>query len=333
MAIGAIHLAWLRRLKAKNAFGDLRSVIDLGPQDIQLEQAILNGALRGLVEQEKVDRVLNSIYLNGRIDSNAQAGFYSLFGLDQYESIDVDDTRATYRVDLNRPDIQLSEYDVVTNFGTTEHVFNIGEAFKTVHNLTKPGGLSLHCVPCFAFINHGFYNIHPNLFVEMVRANKYEFVDFSYFDNAFVRNVRLGREGVESFDLDSLPVQMRDMERTQFFMNKVVAQFYRNLLSDETRREIGALSPASKKAWTKEYPTEKFDICYVFDLIFFAMRRPRERMPFIMPIQNPSGVAPLDGQVWSSAEVASTADMSAARNRWKSMARGLVRRLRRKFVR
>ena len=83
MAIGAIHLAWLRRLKAKNAFGDLRSVIDLGPQDIQLEQAILNGALRGLVEQEKVDRVLNSIYLNGRIDSNAQADFYSLFGLDQ----------------------------------------------------------------------------------------------------------------------------------------------------------------------------------------------------------------------------------------------------------
>ena len=148
---------------------------------------------------------------------------FTVFSVSTSKSIDVDDTRATYRVDLNRPDIQLSEYDVVTNFGTTEHVFNIGEAFKTVHNLTKPGGLSLHCVPCFAFINHGFYNIHPNLFVEMVRANKYEFVDFSYFDNAFVRNVRLGREGVESSILNCCPSRCVSMDVLESFMQVVVA--------------------------------------------------------------------------------------------------------------
>jgi SAM-dependent methyltransferase len=77
---------------------------------------------------------------------------------------------------------------VVTNFGTAEHVFDIATAFRSMHRLVKPGGVILHCMPAFAFIDHGFYNIHPVFYIELAKANAYDIVDFSYVDNMFVRN-------------------------------------------------------------------------------------------------------------------------------------------------
>lgn len=291
MAIGAIHLAWLRRLAERNCFDRLQNVIDLGPQDIQVERPILERAMRSLAPRDEMDGLLARIYGSGNAAGpDAQAPFYKLFGLGPYASIDVADERATYRLDLSEPVEAVPEFDVVTNFGTTEHVFNIGEAFRSIHRLTRPGGISLHCVPCFAFINHGFYNIHPNLFVEMACANEYELVDFSYFDNAFVRNVRLSRGGVEYFDLDSLPVKLADMENTQTFMTKVVDIFYQNLIAPGTRDAIAALDPATRLLPESAYPSRQHHICFVFDLIFFAMRRPLTRKSFVMPMQDTSGV-------------------------------------------
>src|SRR5215467_10326298 len=150
MAIGAIHLAWMRRLADQGQFHDLHSVIDLGPQDVQLERHILDEGIGHLGSRDRVQKLLDKIYVNGRVARDSQPPFYSLFSLGPYASIDAVDERATYRLDLNLPVKSLPEFDVVTNFGTTEHVFNIGEAFRTIHNLTKPGGVSLHCVPCFA---------------------------------------------------------------------------------------------------------------------------------------------------------------------------------------
>lgn len=292
MAIGAIHLSWMRHLAQKGIFKDLHSVIDLGPQDIQLEHDVLRQAMLPIAPKD-IDSLLGTMYSGGRIAPNAQVPFYSLFGLGPYESIDNDDTRATHRLDLNQPVRGLSEFDVVTNYGTTEHVFNIGEAFRTIHNLTRPGGVSLHCVPSFAFINHGFYSINPNVFVEMARANNYELVDFSYFDNAFVRNVTMSRNGIDAFDISTLPIKLEDMEQSQIFMTKVVDQFLKNVYAEDTRIEISNVDPATRDLPPSEYPSRKHHICFVFDLIFIAMRRPSKRMPFVMPIQNANGVPPL----------------------------------------
>ncbi len=290
MAIGPIHLSWMRRLADRSCFDGLKSVIDLGPQDIQIERHILQDALAHRIPSAKLGAVLDKLYPSGRVAPDGQPDFYALFDLGPYASIDLDDARATYRLDLNQPISGIPEFDVVTNYGTTEHVFNIGEALRSIHTLTAPGGLSLHCVPCFAFVNHGFYTINPNVFVEMARANHYEIEDFSYFDNAFVRNVEMGRDGVLRFDLDSLPIRISDMEDTRKFMTKVVNRFHENLSAKNTRREISALG---RNILPHRYPSEHFHICYVFDLIFFAMRRPQKRMPFVMPIQNASGVPPI----------------------------------------
>jgi hypothetical protein len=53
MAIGAIHLAWMRRLAEPNCFQNLHSVIDLGPQDIQLDRPVLARAVCSFASHKK----------------------------------------------------------------------------------------------------------------------------------------------------------------------------------------------------------------------------------------------------------------------------------------
>lgn len=69
--------------------------------------------------------------------------------------------------DLNRhydddlyPSWASPRFDVVLDPGTLEHCFNIGQAFKNVRSLCRPGGHILHINPLSMF-NHGFWNLNP----------------------------------------------------------------------------------------------------------------------------------------------------------------------------
>jgi SAM-dependent methyltransferase len=293
MAIGPIHLAWLKRVAQSGVFRGSKSVIDLGPQDIQISRPILAQAMRTVTPADRLAGLLAAIFDGESVRFTAQRDFYALFGLQEYASLDAQDERADYKLDLNVPVSDLPEFDVVTNFGTTEHVFNVGEAFKTIHELTRPGGVSLHAIPSFAFINHGFYNVHPNAIIEMARANGYELLNFSYVDNTFWRNQLLAAKGVDAIDFAALPIRLEDMENSQTFMAKVVATFYRNLTARETRKAISDLGELTGSGDSGSYPSGRFQIGYVFDLIFVALRRPQTRQPFVMPMQDPAGVRPL----------------------------------------
>ena len=40
------------------------------------------------------------------------------------------------------------QFDIVSNLGTFEHVFNIANCFENMHNVCKRDGLMLHVIPC-----------------------------------------------------------------------------------------------------------------------------------------------------------------------------------------
>jgi SAM-dependent methyltransferase len=65
-------------------------------------------------------------------------------------------------------------FDLVTNNGTGEHIFNQHAVFKNVHQLCVPGGVMLHILPFIPWVNHGFYNYNPVLFRDLGAANGYE---------------------------------------------------------------------------------------------------------------------------------------------------------------
>jgi hypothetical protein len=76
------------------------------------------------------------------------------------------------------------EFDIVTNFGTTEHVRGgQHESFLNCHNFTKPNGFMVHVVPMVGRMqrNHSpeqavYYSEH--FFNNLAEANGYEVLDF-----------------------------------------------------------------------------------------------------------------------------------------------------------
>jgi SAM-dependent methyltransferase len=136
----------------------------LGKTGRQIDAAAFN-RIAGLVGPEKKDKV---------------GPLYRAMGFAEYVAIDINTLYGSLVMDLNEDIAKtygyLRTFDLVTNFGTGEHVFNQSTVFRNMHQLAKPGGLLAFNLPFFNNINHGFFNFSPGLFLDLAHANDYELV-------------------------------------------------------------------------------------------------------------------------------------------------------------
>ncbi len=98
-------------------------------------------------------------------------GYQSIIAIDMHG-------RDALALDLNKP-LPLSAdvtFDLIINTGTLEHVFDQRQAFQTIHERCKTGGLMVHAAPTAGWKDHGFYVYSPCLFTDLARANAYEWV-------------------------------------------------------------------------------------------------------------------------------------------------------------
>lgn len=70
----------------------------------------------------------------------------------------------------------LGKFGIVINHGTAEHIFNIANVFKVMHDAGEVGGLMIHESPFTGWTSHGFYNLQPTLFYDIAHENAYEMV-------------------------------------------------------------------------------------------------------------------------------------------------------------
>jgi len=105
------------------------------------------------------------------------AAFFKALGFASYDAIDVNSRYGSLIMDLN---VDLRErygfdrtFDLVTNNGTGEHIFNQYQVFRNMHNLTRAGGVMLFVLPFHNWMNHGFFNFNPILFGDLAAANGY----------------------------------------------------------------------------------------------------------------------------------------------------------------
>jgi len=92
-----------------------------------------------------------------------------------YDSIDIE--AGTIFCDLNDGLPVLSkQYDIVTNLGTTEHIFNQHVAFCAIHGATKVGGRIFHFLP-MNHSPHGLFNYNIDFFLSLCYANRYKIID------------------------------------------------------------------------------------------------------------------------------------------------------------
>ncbi len=104
----------------------------------------------------------------------------------KYLAIDIFEAEDTLLFDLNTdavPRRLQCKFDIVTNFGTSEHVLDQRRAFETVHDFTKPGGIIYHDVPMGGYFYHGYFAYTPLFFNHLAAANNYEII-FRHFSKA-----------------------------------------------------------------------------------------------------------------------------------------------------
>lgn len=119
---------------------------------------------------------------DGYLFAIAKLVYAVLFQPQILHAIDFHGTSTAMRLDLNQPIALDRQYDVTMNNGTAEHILNIGQFLKTMHEWTKPGGLMLHEAPFNGWIDHGFYTLQPTLFFDIAAANQYDLLGLFYID-------------------------------------------------------------------------------------------------------------------------------------------------------
>lgn len=101
------------------------------------------------------------------------AEWYRDLGCGRYVSID-GNGKATVTADLNAPFPSPGEpFDLVTDFGTGEHIFDQAQVWRTMHALTKPGGYMVFDRPSQGYPGHCYYLTDPGLFRDIAQANGY----------------------------------------------------------------------------------------------------------------------------------------------------------------
>jgi hypothetical protein len=181
--MGASTLPLLMALKRRGYIPNGSAVVEIGAQ--QLDESFL-GATEDIAATGRFFGITTpppSFAWSGpRSDTNVLAGaplareFWTWLGFN-YASIDIDGSPGSIPLDLNYDEVPIEligKYDVVTNFGTTEHVANQLQSFKIAHDLATPGGLMLHVLPASGGLNHGLVSYNPKFFWMLGRSNGYK---------------------------------------------------------------------------------------------------------------------------------------------------------------
>jgi len=190
MGIGNTIIGLLGRLRIDGQIPRRATVIEIGAQ--QLTNSFLTatdelaslGYLFGITTLPPLPAPLPTHVLpSGQEHLPQQAPrareFWTWLGF-VYTSIDIDGSPGSIPLDLNydrAPEPVRGQYDLVTNFGTTEHVANQLNAFELIHDLVAPGGIMIHELPVHGHVNHGLVNYNFKFFWMLARSNHYKFID------------------------------------------------------------------------------------------------------------------------------------------------------------
>ena len=170
MGIGGPATSLLSIIHQNNLLNKTKSVVEIGAQDINSQhQSFINDFPHSIPSRLEITK---------EIKFNNPKEMYQSIGINIYESIDVNGHAGSKPYDLNK-NLEnhynyKKKFDLVTNFGTTEHIFNQYENFKNMHNLCKENGLMIGIVPMQGALNHGFFNYQPILFEHLAIANNYK---------------------------------------------------------------------------------------------------------------------------------------------------------------
>jgi len=105
--------------------------------------------------------------------------YYQNLGIKEHVSIDLNKKNGAIAVDLDKPvpDALLDRFNMLTDYGTLEHVNYQYQSFKNMHNMCKIDGIMLHALPPPGhWIGHGRYYYPEEFFYGLAEQAEYNLV-------------------------------------------------------------------------------------------------------------------------------------------------------------
>lgn len=181
MGLGADAVKLYLELWQRNLLTDVESVLDIGSQELHLTRAEFKELvdIAGLPGYE--EKTFQDLANWPGLPRCSSRFFYELLGAKQYRCIDLNQEYGAIPHDLNLPfadETLFNKFDLVTDHGANEHVFNIAETYRTMHRLCKPGGIIVIIQALYG--GNGYYNFDLSFFEGMAAANAYRILFSSY---------------------------------------------------------------------------------------------------------------------------------------------------------
>lgn len=123
-------------------------------------------------DQVRMIELGNQHFNDGRVSKT----FFKSMNVD-HTSIDLNGLDESLPLNLCE-DIILDQADIITNFGTSEHVDDQRMVFKNIHNLCKTKGYIINVVPIVGtWPNHCNYYYTNTFFDELAKINSYDILE------------------------------------------------------------------------------------------------------------------------------------------------------------
>ncbi|WP_373036550.1 hypothetical protein [Sulfurimonas sp.] len=253
-----------------------KTIIEFGSQDIDTDIDSLHDFIRSF-NKKPLDL---KDYISENYSRLSTRYLYESICIKKYDCIDIDGTHNSLKFDLNY-NLQdkynfTKKYDIVTNFGTTEHIFNQYSCFENIHNLCNEEGLMIISLPIEGYSNHCFFNYHPTFFEHLANNNNYEILYMDYNITAYHKDndsknitVIFKKSNNENF---IIPVQTeinKPVNSINKFNNeKLVKHFY--ALTDIDLNSINNLAifgtaQAGEDAYLFSQKANKEVLCFIDD--------------------------------------------------------------------
>lgn len=218
------HVNSFKLLAELSRRGDLtgvKKILDLGSQEVGLGDHDHPHALFDFFSAMQCELPSEAELLT--LHSAHSRKVFERAGFD-YTSLDVNGQGGSQQFDLNFdsvPEADRNRFDLVMNQGTIEHVLNIANGFRVMHDWTRPGGLMFHHMPFMQYLDHGFLNIQPNLYTALAKHNDYDILGiWINLDRGRLHFIPWERRILEALDLNrahlNLAVLLRKRSDTPF---------------------------------------------------------------------------------------------------------------------
>jgi len=180
MGLGLQSIKLYLELYQRGFFRDINSVIDMGSQELMMKQVDFESLIRtaGISNYNRDNFTPWNWPEQPRCSSKP---FFEMLGVKKYSCIDINSEHGAISIDLNSPlkDTALyGQYDLVTDHGTCEHVFNVSEAYRTMHRLCKSHGIIV--ISQGVSNTNGYYLFDLAFFEGIAAANNYKILFCSY---------------------------------------------------------------------------------------------------------------------------------------------------------